>query len=293
MIRVAILGAGIGAQHLAAYQALPEFDVVLVVDQDANRRQAVAPDVPGAETIEAALESDADLIDICLPPHLHAPTAIAALEAGKHVICEKPLATSIGDADTIAATADKAGREVFPVFQYRFGPAFTQLQALIDAGLAGRPHIAALETHWARGADYYAVPWRGTWAGEQGGVVLGHAIHAHDLLEHFFAPVTHVTARLTTRINPIETEDCAALTFDLANDAIATSSITLGAARDETRLRLVFDRLTTTSGTLPYTPAEDRWTFTARDPADQVAIDACIAAVPLTQPGLPAFWPKS
>lgn len=289
MIRVAILGAGIGAQHLAAYQALPEFDVVLLVDQDADRRQAVAPDIPGAETIEAALDSDADLIDICLPPHLHAPTSIAALKAGKHVICEKPLATSIDEADAIVTTAEKAGRHVFPVFQYRFGPAFAQLQALIDAGLTGKPHIAALETHWARGADYYAVPWRGTWAGEQGGAVLGHAIHAHDLLEHFFAPVAHVTARLSTRINPIETEDCAVITFDLADGAIATSSITLGAARDETRLRFVFDRLTATSGTLPYSPAEGHWTFTARDPADQAAINACIAAVPPAPPGFTGF----
>lgn len=68
MIRVAILGGGIGAQHLAAYQALPEFDVVMLVDQDQVRLDALAVDgIFGATDMRAALEADVDLIDICLP----------------------------------------------------------------------------------------------------------------------------------------------------------------------------------------------------------------------------------
>ncbi|MBV2359477.1 Gfo/Idh/MocA family oxidoreductase [Thalassococcus sp. CAU 1522] len=290
MIRVAILGGGIGEQHLAAYRALPDFAVALIVDQDEARRNRLCSDeIAGASSIETALDSDVDLIDICLPPHLHAQTAITALQAGKHVICEKPLATSLDDVDQIAAAADKAARRVFPVFQYRFGPAFAQLQALRDAGLTGGPRVAALETHWCRKAEYYAVPWRGTWAGEQGGAILGHAIHAHDLLCHYFSPIRTISGALTTLCNPIETEDCAALTFALDGGALATSSITLGAARDETRLRLVYENLTATSATTPYAPGSGAWTFTARDPADQPAIDACIAAAPRQAPGFAGF----
>jgi predicted dehydrogenase len=290
VIRVAILGGGIGAQHLAAYQALPEFDIVMLVDQDQARLDALAVDgIFGATDMRAALEADVDLIDICLPPHLHAPVAIEALKAGKHVICEKPLATSLAQVDAIRNAAETAGRQVFPVFQYRFGPGFAQLEALRQARLTGAPRMAAIETHWNRGADYYAVPWRGTWVGEKGGAILGHAIHAHDLLCHFMAPVTGVTARLATLVNDIETEDSAALIFELDGGAMATSSVTLGAASDESRLRFVYEHLTATSDTVPYAPADGLWTFCARDPGQQDQVDAIVAATHTQPSGFTGF----
>lgn len=282
MIRVAILGAGIGAQHLAAYRELDALHVTHLVDQDAARRDALCGGgIIGLSDVQEALCADVDLIDICLPPHMHAPIAIAALKAGKHVICEKPLATSLAQVDAIGAAARGSDKSVFPVFQYRFGPAFDQLDALRAAGLTGAPRAAALETHWNRGADYYAVPWRGTWAGEQGGAVVGHAIHAHDLLARFMAPITGVTARLSTLVNPIETEDTAALILDLEGGALATSSVTLGHARDESRLRFVYEHLTATSHTNPYAPGEGKWTFTARDPARQAEVDTIVDGSPV------------
>lgn len=287
MIRVAILGGGIGAQHLDAYATLDSFQVTHLVDQDAARRDALCQSsITGLSDIDDALNADVDMIDICLPPHMHAPVAIAALQAGKHVICEKPLGTSMAQVDAIASAARKANKHVFPVFQYRFGPAFAQLDALRTAGLTGAPRAAALETHWNRNADYYEIAWRGTWAGEQGGAVLGHAIHSHDLLAHFMAEVTGVTARLNTLVNQIETEDTAALIFDLKGGALATSSITLGNAADETRLRFVYEHLTATSHTNPYCPGEGEWTFTARDPSRQPDIDKVLHATP---PGLSGF----
>ena len=290
MTRVAILGGGIGAQHLAAYQRITGFDVVLMVDQDAARRSEVERQgIATADHIDAALMDGIDLVDICLPPHLHAPVACQALEAGKHVICEKPLATSLNDVDRIAEAASRAGRHVFPVFQYRFGPAFDQLAALRDAGLTGAPVAAAMETHWSRGADYYAVPWRGTWDGEQGGAVLGHAIHAHDLMCHWMGAVSRVHATLGTHVNPIETDDTAALTFELEGGALATSSVTLGAATDETRLRFVFEQLTATSHATPYAPGEGQWRFDARDPGQQAQVDAVVAATPVAPSGFAGF----
>ncbi|QBF34322.1 Gfo/Idh/MocA family protein [Thalassococcus sp. S3] len=290
MIRVAVIGGGIGAQHLEAYRHLPQFDPVLIVDRDPARLEALAIDgTSGASEIAEALHPDIDLVDICLPPALHAETAIQALEAGKHVICEKPFATSLHDVDRIAQAAARADCQVFPVFQYRFGPAFAQLRALRDAGLTGAPHSAALETHWSRDADYYAVPWRGTWAGEQGGAIVTHAIHAHDLLSHYMAPVHAVTARLATRVNPIETEDTAALIFELEGGALATSSVTLGAASDQTRIRFVYECLTATSGTLPYAPSEGGWSFIARAPSDQAEVDACLASAADEKPGFDGF----
>ncbi|MBO6552781.1 MAG: Gfo/Idh/MocA family oxidoreductase [Roseitalea sp.] len=282
MPHVAILGAGIGAQHMDGYRALPDrWKVMAVCDLDPDKADAVAAKSPGcsvtADIDEVLADPDIDVIDICLPPHLHAPVAIAALEAGKHVICEKPLAGSVRDADRMAAAADKAGRMLAPVFQYRYGRGLYQLAELQRRGLSGKPLVATLETHWNRGSDYYAVPWRGRWRSEGGGAVLGHAIHAHDLVTRFVGPVTEVTAMTDTRVNAIETEDCAALAMRCETGALVTSSVTLGGARDTSRLRFVFETLTAESGRNPYAPGADDWTFQARAPLDQSALDDVLA----------------
>lgn len=293
MIRVALIGAGIGGEHLAAYRNLSDlFDVTMVVDQDAGRAEDLRKfDTYAVETdLDAAFKNRAiDLIDICLPPHLHVPVTLQALASGKHVICEKPLATSLSDVALIKEASDACGKHVFPVFQYRWGPSLAQLRNLIEAGLTGRPQVAALETHWSRGADYYAVPWRGTWSGEQGGAVLGHAIHNHDLMTHFMGPVQSVSAMTSTRVNPIETEDCAAICFQMNNGALCTSSITLGAAKDETRIRLVFEELTATSASEPYAPGAAPWVFLARDPDKQAKIDAFLTNLPVEPIGFEGF----
>lgn len=291
MIRVAILGAGIGAEHLAGYLALPElFEVAVICDLDLGRARSIAGGLKVSDDADAAINApDIDLIDICLPPHLHVPMSLKALAAGKHVICEKPLATSLAEMDRLEQAEVASNGTLFPVFQYRFGRAMNQLKALQKVGLLGAPQMASLETHWARDAGYYAVPWRGTWQGECGGAVVGHAIHAHDLLSHLFGGIRTVNAQLATRINPIETEDCAALSFSLQNGALATSSVTLGGSDDTTRIRLIYADLTATSGLRPYAPMDQEWLFQARDVAAQVEVDQVTAAVPQARAGFAGF----
>ena len=289
MIRVAIIGAGIGAEHLEGYRALPErFTVAALCDLDTARAVKATGGDPGiaiSDDLEAVLADPAiDLIDVCLPPHLHFPVSMKALQAGKHVICEKPIVRSLDEADQLQSAAETSGRQVFPVFQYRYGPGLAQLKALQAAGLAGRAYVASLETHWNRDAAYYAIPWRGTWAGESGGALLGHAIHAHDLLCHVLGPVAEVFAMADTRVNAIETEDCAALAFRMESGALATSSVTLGAGNDTSRLRFCFEGFTAESGVEPYAPAIGVWTFTARAPVTQDQIDAVLADVTPQQP---------
>ena len=290
-LRVAIIGAGIGREHLAAYRELPErFQVSTVCDLDEERARSI---IEGDDDIAltgdlAAVMNDPqiDIVDVCLPPHLHFDTAMAALEAGKHVVCEKPLVNSLAQADALIAASVRTGRTLTPVFQYRYGLAMQQLRALMDAGLTGKPYMASLETHWNRDAEYYAIDWRGTWKGERGGAVLGHAIHNHDLLTHVLGPIARLSATCATRVNDIETEDCAAIMFEMESGALATSSVTLGAATDTSRLRFCFEGLTATSGTAPYAPATDHWEFTARAPAQQAAIDEILATV---EPGASGF----
>lgn len=281
-LRVGIVGAGIGAEHFQAYLALADrFEVRYMCDLD-DARAAQAVSGRKAVTITRNLDQiladpEIDLVDICLPPHLHLSACSAALQAGKDVICEKPLVASLAEADQLADMMQQTGRKVFPVFQYRYGAGAAKLQKLMAAGLAGTPLVGSLETHWYRDEAYYAVDWRGSWAGERGGAILGHAIHIHDWLSFAFGEIDSVFAYLATRVNEIEVEDCASLSIRMRSGALITSSVTLGAATDTSRLRFCFSGLTAESGLEPYKLADSDWQFIARAPQRQAEIESVLA----------------
>lgn len=284
-LRVAIIGAGIGAAHLEGYLANPErFAVTVICDLDAERAAPLIASSNAdyvASLDEAIQRTDVDIVDICLPPKLHKSAIVDALARGKHVVCEKPLVGSLEDLDEIEAAAAGVNQPampvVMPVFQYRFGQGIGQLVHLVGKNLAGRPLVATLETHWNRDAAYYAVPWRGQWETELGGAIVGHAIHIHDLLVRVLGPAARVQARLATAVNPIDVEDCAAILIETAGGALVTSSVTLGSAGDHSRLRFCFTDLTAESGTDPYNPGTAPWTFQVRSSAGREKIDAALA----------------
>lgn len=290
---VAILGAGIGEKHLAAYAQLPDrFVVTHICDLNLElaQRLAFSADAKVCQSIDEILaDASIELIDICLPPPLHVPIALKALAAGKHVVLEKPIAGSLREADRLVEAQARSSGRVFPIFQYRFGRAFETIGRIRQAGFLDKPLAASLETHWNRGEEYYDNPWRGTWEHELGGAVLSHAIHVHDLLSVVFGAIEEVSAVLATRANPIETEDCAAIAFRMKNGATATSSITLGAADDTSRLRFVFSDITIESARLPYTPGEANWCFQSRDPSRQAEIDELVSGVGMCQEGFTGF----
>jgi predicted dehydrogenase len=281
-LRVAIVGCGIGKEHAAAYHRLSErFELLAICDLDASRARELAEvyAVPRVVTDLAALcrMDDLDVIDLCTPPHLHFDQIQEVLAAGKHAICEKPLVSSIQQVDQLIAAEAHAGRRVMPIFQYRFGHGLQKLKLLVEQGLAGQAYLATVEVAWRRRTEYYAVPWRGTWRTERGGALLGHAIHATDMLTYILGSVKSVFARTTTRVNPIEVEDCAAVTFELADGALATLGVTLGSPAEITRHRFSFSGLSAESNTRPYSSSGDPWTFTGDTPADAARIDAALA----------------
>ena len=279
--QVAIIGTNIGAKHYEDFQKLSDrFNVHTICGLTRNSIDKI---LQSNNETNISLDFDEvlkikeiDIIDICLPPNLHFSACKKALESGKHVICEKPLVSNLKEIDELEKISKDTKKIIFPVFQYRYGIGFSKLKALINSGLVGKPLVASLETHWNRGKDYYSKAWRGTWKGEQGGVILSHAIHIHDLISMILGPVSSVYAKLTTRVNNIEVEDCAALSIEMKNGSLVTSSITLGAANDTSRLRFCFEGVTVESGASPnkpYQPAEDEWKFLARYPITQEQID--------------------
>jgi len=279
ILRVGVAGCGIGKEHIRRFQQLPDqFEVRAVCDVDEDKAKAAAKEfsIPvactGVEQL-CAME-EIDLIDLCTPPFLHFDQIKAVIASGKHAFCEKPLASSIAEVDElIALEASAGGLRVMPIFQYRFGHGLQKLRYLVDLGLTGKAFLATAETAWHRGSDYYSVPWRRNWATARGGCVLGHAIHAHDVLFYILGGARNVYARTATLVNPIEVEDCASISLEMQSGALASLSVTLGSVEEISRHRFCFGNLVAESNTAPYDNTADPWKFIGATPAVQKEID--------------------
>jgi predicted dehydrogenase len=275
---VAVAGCGIGRAHIEGYkQHLDKFRVVALCDVDEKRLAAVGDEFAIARRAHSFDEllriDDVEIIDICTPPALHVPQILAALAAGKQVVCEKPLAGSLSEVDDVIAAERGAPGRVMPIFQYRFGTGAQKAKRIIDLGLAGKPYLATVETAWRRTPKYYQTPWRGRLASTLGGVLLSQAIHSHDLLTYLMGPIASVFARTATRVNPVEVEDCAVATLVMHSGALASLAATLGSHKEISRLRLCFEHVTVESSLAPYSPADDPWEITPASPeaADRIA----------------------
>ena len=141
------------------------------------------------------------------------------------------------------------------------------------------------EIPWRRGRGYYAeAPWRGTWKGERGGSVLTHSIHIHDLLTWIGGPLAEVRALTATRVNEIETEDCAVAVGRTLDGGLVSMNVSLGAATESSRLVWCFEHVTIESSTSPYDPAAGPWSFDFKKPAMAEAAERVFTDVAATKP---------
>ncbi len=282
-LKVAVIGAGVGELHLVAFARLAaQYDVRVLCALDDPRTQDLADRFHIPECSESFDEviarDDIDIVDICTPPTTHWPMCNQAIDAGKHVICEKPLFGSVAEVDAIAERLANSDRRLMPIFQYRFANGTQKLRHLMAMGLCGRLYAATMETHWTRGDDYYAVPWRGKLAHDLGGCLLGHAIHAHDTLTYLLGPIRSVAAEVATLVNDIEVDDTAALSIRLENGALVALSVTLGSVDEISRFRFCFENMTVENNKVAYTPGREPWSFNGRTEAIQRRIDDALAA---------------
>jgi predicted dehydrogenase len=291
--RVGIIGAGIGWLHAAAFQELGDrFEVASVCDLNEERARNLAESCGARVTtqFEALLEQkDIDIIDICTPSYLHAQQTLLALQAGKHVILEKPAAGSLREVDEMIAAESGSVKRVLPIFQQRLGVGVQKLKFLQSSGITGRAYLGVAETAWRRRAEYYAT-WHGHWKTELGGPLVTLGIHAHDVALHVLGPVKRVSAQINTLVNPIETEDCAAISLQMADGALATFAVTTGCVREVTRHHFCFSRLSAESNSQPYGNTSEPWTFSGDTPEiDQEIQQALENFVPLPE-GMPGLF---
>jgi predicted dehydrogenase len=269
---VAVIGCGVGRNHIAqGYCRHPDkFRVLALCDVNETLLAAVADEfaVPRRTTVldEVLRMGDIDIVDLCTPAAFHHAQILAGLSAGKDIVCEKPLVGSLAEIDRVIAAEKESTGRVMPIFQYRFGLGVQKAKRIIESGIAGKPYIATVETAWKRTPKYYETPWRGCWETERGGVFLMHAIHCLDLMTWLMGPVASAFARVDTRVNPIEVEDCGVASLVMRSGALTSVAATLGSHREISRLRLCFEHVTFESAQAPYSPGDDPWETVAASP---------------------------
>jgi predicted dehydrogenase len=237
---------GIGAAIFEAHRpglALPDVEVVGVADVNAELAEQRAEELgcPAFTEYRALLSATRPDVLVIMTPHpFHAEIAIAALEAGCHVLCEKPMALHAGEADAMIAAAERAARLLAVNFQFRHRPEVVAAKRLIEDGLLGELQRLDVLACWTRSARYYRqAPWRGIWKGEGGGVLMNQAPHNLDLACYLAGPPSRVMAWTRTRLQPIETEDTAHAMLEWPGGALGTIHVSTAEADTGDRIELL------------------------------------------------------
>jgi len=199
-----------------AHHQQPDVKIVAIADLSESRRKLAVEHFPGVRVYAdhlALLEGEAanlDFVDIATPPAEHAAVAKAALDRGLHVLCEKPLATTIADAREMLDAARDARRVLFPCHNYKHAPVIKNVRRIIESGEIGRVHLVTLQTFrntHARGVADWRPNWRRERRHSGGGIAMDHGSHTFYLaFEWLRSYPTAISARMSTMGN-FDTED--------------------------------------------------------------------------------------
>ena len=230
-LRVALLGCGrISRNHLDAIDRIDELELVAVADSDMARATEIgeARSVPAFGTLAEMLATvPSDLVTICTPSGLHPDHGIAAAQAGRHVLTEKPMAISLEGADRLVQACDAAHVNLFVVKQNRLNPPIQLLKRAVDKGRFGRLYMANVTVRWTRPQEYYdAEPWRGTWEFD-GGALMNQASHYVDLMQWLVGPVESVMAKTATQARRIEAEDSGVAVLKFRSGALGVLEVSV------------------------------------------------------------------
>lgn len=192
-------------------------------------RFAAANKCKSYHTLDEMLADEAiDVVTIATPSGLHMAPAVAAAQAGKHVIVEKPLEVTLKKCDKIIRACEQNGVRLATVFPSRFHDSSVKLKRAVDAGRFGRITMGDAYVKWFRTQQYYdSGAWRGTWALDGGGALMNQAVHSVDLLAWLMGPVKEVCGQTALLAHErIEVEDTAVATLRFANGALGVIEAT-------------------------------------------------------------------
>lgn len=211
-LRIGLVGCGgIGDCHLKCWAKQEGARIAATCDIVPERAEKFAAQF-GAQAFtdmaEMLEKAELDAVDICTPSGLHAQQGLMAIEAGKHVLVEKPIDIDIRKVDALLEAAERSGLVLACIFQNRIGPEIQRAKQLIDEGKLGKLISGSTYIKWWRSQDYYSADdWRGTWQLD-GGVFSNQAIHAIDQLCWLCGPVREVEySHIETAMHDIEAED--------------------------------------------------------------------------------------
>ena len=208
----AVLGLGIGMAHADAAYASEYADLVAVCDVDEKRLEKARKKYSGVTAYtdfeELLADGRVDVISICLPSAMHADFAVRAMEAGKHVLVEKPLDITPERAQLIEDARVRTGKICGVVHQNRFNVDMYPIREAVTDGRLGKLILGTFAVKWYRDQRYYDNGgWRGTWEMDGGGSLMNQSVHTVDLMQWLMGDVESVTSHMGIYNHDIKTED--------------------------------------------------------------------------------------
>ena len=284
-LEVALVGCGsVADKHIDALTTLDDaVEVVGIADPNSQARRRVSGifGSPGFESLHRLLaEQRADLVTLATPTGLHPDQAVSAAEAGAHVLTEKPLGTSLEDAQNMVRRVDDLNRRLFVVKQLRHHPLFMAVRDAVRQGRFGQIHTIGLQIFWTRPQAYYdSAEWRGTREFD-GGALMNQASHYVDLLDWLFGPVAEVHAIGGALGRNIEVEDTAVVSLAWQEGFVGSLHVTMLAYPNNvaTSLTVVGERGTVRLGG-PMCDRIEAWNFAETTAADE-RIEELASTVP-------------
>jgi predicted dehydrogenase len=227
-IKFAVVGAGhIGKRHAEMIRRDTEGELVAMVDVRSKEECGAGDfDVPFFTTVEELLSSgiEFDVVNVCTPNGLHAEQSLKALEAKKHVVCEKPMGLTKSSCEELIFKALQVSRQVFCVMQNRYSPPSEWIKSIITEGKLGEIYMVQLNCYWNRDDRYYkAGGWKGT-KDLDGGTLFTQFSHFIDIMYWLFGDIDNIQGKFAdfNHHNTTDFEDSGFVSFDFINGGMGS-----------------------------------------------------------------------
>ena len=242
-VTFAVVGAGTVFNAHKRGLTQPNLRLLAIADVNAEAAHKAAADfdIPAFTDHKTMLRDvRADVCVIIAPHPFHAPIALDALAAGCHVLVEKPMAVHVGEADAMIAAAAKADKILAVNFQQRTRPEIVAAKQIIDSGALGKIQHVDIQMTWTRPAAYFAAaPWRGTWKGEGGAVLLNQGAHELDLFCYLAGTPKRIVAWARTIAHNIQAEDTVQAMVEWEDGALGSIHLSTAEAGRPQRIEIL------------------------------------------------------